>query len=244
MSEAGYPADWPAPPGVMTWQTTRVGGVSRGAYSSMNLGLHVGDDSEAVAKNRARLQSVIDSPREPHWLEQVHGNRILDLDRGETGQADGAVTTKCGEVLVIMTADCLPLLLASKDGKQIGVAHGGWRGLANGIVETVVAAFACEPAELLVWLGPTIGQDNFEVGSEVREAFVATHPESDSLFVLNPAGRWQADLAGLARQALARSGVRDVHGQAPCTFADSAHYFSHRREAPCGRMASLIWRES
>lgn len=244
MTEAGFAADWPAPAGVKTWQTTRIGGVSSGLYSSLNLALHVGDEPQAVVANRALLSSAIGLPAEPCWLEQVHGRRILDLDQGETGPADGAVTSETGRVLVVMTADCMPLFLAAKNGRQIGVVHAGWRGLAGGVVEAAVGAFSCAPAEMLAWLGPAIGPDAFEVGDEVRDAFISSDRESVNSFARNAGGRWQGDLAGLARRVLAQSGIRDVFTQASCTSSDPERYFSYRREAPCGRMASLIWRES
>ena len=243
MIDAGFAADWPAPAGVRTWQTTRAAGVSSGPYSSMNLALHVGDDLQAVAANRALLRSSVGLPGEPCWLEQVHGCRILNLDHGETGPADGAVTSKTGKVLVVMTADCLPVLLAAKGGQLVGVIHAGWRGLASGVIEAAVNAFGCEPAEILAWLGPAIGPDAFEIGDEVREAFISADQESASAFASNARGRWQADLYGLARRALSQVGVRNIFGQASCTLSDPERYFSHRREAPCGRMASLIWRE-
>jgi hypothetical protein len=242
MSDAGFAADWPAPAGVRTWQTTRVGGVSAGAYGSMNLALHVGDAAQSVAENRARLQSTLDLPSEPYWLDQVHGCRVLDLDRGQTGSADGAVTSRPGQVLVVMTADCLPVLLATKDGRRIGVAHAGWRGLASGVLDAVIEAFGCPPTELCVWLGPAISLDAFEVGDEVRAAFVATDSGAERAFDRNTRGRWQADLHALGRRALLRLGVGDVFGAPCCTFGDTGRFFSHRREAPCGRMASLIWR--
>ncbi len=250
MSLPGYAADWPAPAGVRSWQTVRAGGVSEGPYASFNLGTHVGDDPAAVATNRARLVAGLDLPGEPVWLDQVHGSRILTPgagaraasgDRGEPVGADGAVTAAPDVVLAVMTADCLPVLLAAADGRQIGVAHAGWRGLAGGVLEAAVAAFDCQPADLLAWLGPAIGPAAFEVGDEVRAAFAGTDPGAAAAFTANSRGRWQADLAGLARRRLAQAGVSRVHGAPDCTHTDAGRYFSHRREAPCGRMASLIW---
>lgn len=241
MRHSGYAADWPAPAGVRTWQTTRAGGVSRGSYSRLNLGLHVGDDAEAVAANRRRLRSEPGLPGDPVWLEQVHGNRILRLDRGEAGPADGAVTTRDGVVLAVMTADCLPVLLTTRSGDIVGIAHAGWRGLASGVLEAAVRALGREPSEVLAWLGPAISQQAFEVGDEVLESFVAADPGRAEHFRRNARGRWQADLPALARRALAAAGVGAVYGNPACTFGDAGRYFSHRREAPCGRMASLIW---
>ena len=243
MSLAGYKADWPAPATVRTWQTTRSGGVSGGSWQSLNLGAHVGDRPEAVARNRQLLAQELRLPTGPRWLDQVHGTRILHPDRGETGSADGAVTMTPGVVLAILTADCLPVMLATRDGRRIGVAHAGWRGLAAGVLAAAVAAFECPPSSLLAWLGPAIGQSAFEVGPEVRAAFMARDEAAAECFSPNPRGRWQADLGGLARRQLQRSGVAAIHGRPQCTFSDPARYFSHRREAPCGRMATLIWME-
>ncbi|MGD8341712.1 MAG: peptidoglycan editing factor PgeF, partial [Gammaproteobacteria bacterium] len=170
-------------------------------------------------------------------------SRVLHPDAGESGPADAAVTFEAGAVLVVMTADCLPVLLASSDGSRIGIAHAGWRGLAAGVLASAVAALDCDPDGVLAWLGPAIGQSAFEVGDEVRTAFVASHGSAESAFERNACGRWQADLRALARAALERAGVGSIFGSESCTFSDSERYFSHRREAPCGRMASLIWCE-
>jgi YfiH family protein len=243
MSPAGYSADWPVPANLRTWQTVRAGGVSRGSWASLNLAGHVGDQPGAVAENRGLLARALALPAEPRWLEQVHGTRILRLDQGETGNADGAVTATPGVVLAVMTADCLPVLLASIDGRRIGVAHAGWRGLANGVLAAAVAAFDRAPSELTAWLGPAIGRGAFEVGAEVRAAFMSGDAAAANFFTPNARGRWQADLDGLARRQLRRSGVAAIHGQPQCTFSNPDRYFSHRREAPCGRMATLIWME-
>ena len=243
MSLGGYEADWPGPANVGTWQTTRAGGVSSGRWRSLNLGDHVGDRPEAVARNRDLLARELSLPAEPSWLDQVHGTRILHPDRGETGGADGAVTATPGVVLAIMTADCLPVLFATGDGRRIGAAHAGWRGLAAGVLAAAVAAFGCSPSSLIAWLGPAIGPANFEVGPEVRAAFMARDDGAAACFAPNARGRWQADLDGLARRQLRQCGVTAIHGQPRCTFSDPDRYFSHRREAPCGRMATLIWIE-
>jgi YfiH family protein len=234
----GFAPNWPAPPEVHAWVTER-GSAAR--YGTMNLALHVADDPAAVAANRARLRAGLHLPAEPRWLEQVHGTRILDLDGEAVGPADGAVTARPGVVCAVLTADCLPVLLCDAAGQRVAVAHAGWRGLLNGVLSEAVAAFGCPPDELLAWLGPAIGQVAYEVGAEVREAFVARAPAAEMRFDPNPQGRWQADLYGLARDALAHSGVRSVHGGGYCTYAEAERFFSHRREAPCGRMATLIW---
>lgn len=234
--------DWPVPPGVAAFSTERDGGTSTGPYASLNLGAHVGDDPACVAANRAALTATLDLPSEPAWLDQVHGARVIDVDEEPPGAADGAVTSTPGQVLAVLTADCLPVLLASIDGARVGVAHAGWRGLAAGVLPAAVARMGLAPRRLLAWLGPAIGPASYEVGAEVYDAFVAGNRAAERCFAPGRPGHWYADLYGLARLALAAAGVEAVFGGGFCTFADSAHFFSHRRAAPCGRMATLIWR--
>lgn len=235
----GFAPSWPAaPPNVRAWVTER-GSPAR--YGTLNLATHVGDDPNAVAANRRRLRAALGLPAEPQWLEQVHGTRILDLDRDAVGAADGAVTARPGVVCAVLTADCLPVLLCERAGSRVGVAHAGWRGLLNGVLPAAVAAFGGAPNALAAWLGPAIGQAAFEVGADVRDAFVARTPAAEGRFVRNNRGRWQADLYGLARDALATAGVGSIHGGGFCTYTEAERFFSHRREAPCGRMATLIW---
>jgi polyphenol oxidase len=238
VSVPGFAPDWPAPANVRAWVTER-GGPAR--YGTLNLATHVGDEAHTVAANRSRLRAALSLPTEPRWLEQVHGTRVLDLDRDDQGAADGAVTGRPGTVCAVLTADCLPVLLCDRGGRRIGVAHAGWRGLLDGVLAAAVAALDVPPAELVAWLGPAIGQGAYEVGSEVRDAFVAGGWGAARRFAANARGRWQADLYGLARDALAATGVRAVHGGESCTFTEAERFFSHRREAPCGRMATLIW---
>jgi hypothetical protein len=223
---------------VHAWVTER-GDASR--YGSLNLATHVGDDASRVAANRARLRRALGLPAEPVWLEQVHGARVLDLDREAVVAADGAVTTRPGVVCVVLTADCLPVLLCDRAGRRVGVAHAGWRGLQAGVLPAAVRALGADPADLIAWLGPAIGPAAYEVGGEVRDAFLALAPAAQARFVPNARGRWQADLYGLARDSLSSAGVRAVHGGGCCTFTEAGRFFSHRREAPCGRMATLIW---
>ena len=234
----GFAPQWPVPSNVRAWVTQR-GSPAR--YGTLNLALHVADDAQAVAANRARLRATLRLPSEPHWLEQVHGVRVLDLDRDAQGPADGAVTARPGVVCAVMTADCLPVLLCDNAGRQVGVAHAGWRGLLDGVLPAAVAAFRRDATDLVAWLGPAIGQAAYEVGAEVRDAFVARNPAASARFIQNERGRWQADLYGLARDALTAAGVRSLHGGGYCTFTETERFFSHRREAPCGRMATLIW---
>jgi polyphenol oxidase len=237
----GFAPDWPAPANVRAWVTER-GGSSR--YGTLNLALHVGDDASEVAANRRRLRAGLALPGEPCWLEQVHGARVLDLDCDDAVPADGAVTTRVGKVCTVMTADCLPVLFCDGAGTRVGVAHAGWRGLLDGVLPAAVAALRVPPAELIAWLGPAISQAAYEVGAEVRDSFVARAPGAERRFARNARDRWQADLYGLARDALSAAGVPAVHGGGFCTFTEAERFFSHRREAPCGRMAALIWLDS
>jgi len=236
---AGFVPDWPAPPNVRAFVTERGSGPP--PYSDLNVALHVGDDPARVERNRARLRAALGLPGEPVWLEQVHGVRVLDLDREAPAAADGSVTTRPGVVCVVMTADCLPVLFCDRAGRRVGVAHAGWRGLSSGVLPAAVAALGTQPKDLLAWLGPAIGPRAYEVGAEVRAAFVEREAGAEACFVPNVRGRFEADLYGLARASLARAGVGAVFGGGFCTFTEANRFFSHRREAPCGRMAALIW---
>jgi purine-nucleoside/S-methyl-5'-thioadenosine phosphorylase / adenosine deaminase len=238
----GAAAEWPAPAHVRARVSHRHGGVSTAAYASLNLAAHVGDAADRVRENRRRLAEAWDLPAEPVWLEQVHGTVVADLDDGPwTGPADAAVTSRAGVVCAIMTADCLPVLLTDRDGTRIAAAHAGWRGLAAGVLPAAVAALGRPAATVLAWLGPAISAPAYEVGAEVRAAFVAADSGAEVAFAPNARGRWQADLTALARLSLAACGVTAVYGGGECTFTSPERFFSHRREAPCGRMASMIW---
>ncbi len=234
-------ANWPAPAGVVAGCTTRLGGVSIGAYESLNLGAHVGDRADRVARNRALFVHETGLPAEPAWLRQVHGTVVHRMRPGDvTPEADAAVTLSGDMVLGILTADCLPVLICSSTGPELAAIHCGWRSLAGGIVGNTVTAMGTDPAGLLAWLGPAISQPAFEVGAEVRDAFLILNPDSASCFIANERGRWQADLYGLARLELEAAGISQVHGGGLCTFGDSARFFSYRRDGQCGRMASFI----
>ena len=237
----GFAPDWPAPARVRAWVTERAGGSSAGSYAALNLATHVGDARERVAENRARLRAGVPLPAEPVWLEQVHGATVLDLDRDAMTAADGAVTSRAGVVCAVLTADCLPVIFASRDGGRAGVAHAGWRGLLGGVLPAAVRALRTPPAEIVAWLGPAIGAASYEVGAEVRDAYLARDAGADAAFTPNARGRWQADLSGLARASLAQAGVGAVHGGGFCTYREADRFFSHRREAPCGRFATLVW---
>ena len=237
-------ADWPAPHGVVAGTTTRIGGVSAGIYDSLNLGAHVGDDAGHVAENRARLIDATQMPAEPRWLQQVHGTDIAAAGSyHEPPQADAAISTGSDDVLVIMTADCLPVMLCSSSGNELGAAHCGWRSLAGGILEKTVESMQVDPAGVLAWFGPAISPAAFEVGDDVRDAFVSGTPGAGEHVTANERGRWQADLYGLARLKLAEAGVTQVFGGGFCTYADPDRFYSYRRDGETGRMATFIYRQ-
>jgi len=234
--------DWPAPPTVRAATTTRVGGVSRPPFDTMNLADHVGDDPEAVAANRAALRARIALPTEPVWLNQVHGTRVCDAAMIESGcEGDAGVTDRPGVVCAVLTADCLPVLLCDRDGTRVAAVHAGWRGLAAGVVEAAVDSMDVPAKEIMAWLGPAIGPHAFEVGGEVRAAFVEHDAAGDGAFRPSPAGRWLADLYELACLRLAQHGVNAVYGGGLCTFTDATRFYSYRRDGTTGRMATLIW---
>jgi YfiH family protein len=236
--------EWPAPSRVRAFVTTRHGGVSAGEYASLNLGTRGGDDPRNVAANRLVVRDQL--PAMPRWMAQVHGAAVCDLDAlGNHGvaTADAAVTRVAGTVGVVLTADCMPLFLCDRAGTRAGVAHAGWRGMAAGVIENAVAALGAEPREVLAWMGPTIGPTAFEVGSEVREAFLAAGPEADAAFEPHGPGKFMADLYALARMRLARAGVREVHGGGFCTYREPQRFFSYRRVPASGRMGAFIWME-
>jgi YfiH family protein len=235
--------DWPAPANVRAASTLRTGGVSVGAFASLNLGAHVGDDAGAVAENRRRVRAALELPGEPLWLNQVHGVdvHVNDSQLAAPPTADASVALTPGRVCAVLTADCLPVLLTDRDGARVAAAHAGWRGLAGGVLERTIAALATEPAGLLAWLGPAIEQEAFEVGAEVREQFLSRDPADERAFVRNARARWQADLYALARSALERLGVNQIYGGGYACYADRDRFFSYRRDGRTGRMATLIW---
>ena len=239
--------DWPAPESVHAAFTLRSGGVSAPPYDSLNIGAHVGDASEAVAENRRRVYAHLRLPAEPLWLEQAHGIDVLDLDAARSAAstapptADAAIARGAGSVCVMQVADCMPVLFASRDGSAVAAAHAGWRGLAGGVLEATVARLGVAPAKLLAWLGPAIGPRHFEVGGEVRAAFLQHDAGAAEAFHGNARRRWQCDLGALARRRLGVLGVTSVFGGGWCTYSNPAHFFSYRRDGQCGRMAALIW---
>jgi polyphenol oxidase len=251
--------DWPAPPGVRALCSTRSGGVSPAPYDSLNLGDHVGDDPLAVAENRARLARQLGA--HPVFLKQVHGTQTITLSAHtpDGNEADACVTDQSGVACTIMVADCLPLLFTNKQGTVVAAAHAGWRGLADGVIEQCIEGFrglagvnAAQLAiknianDVLAWLGPCIGPEAFEVGPEVREAFVARNAGADKHFVPQPGGKYLANLPALARQRLHALGITRIYGNDGsmpwCTVSNPQNFFSHRRDRVSGRFAACIWR--
>lgn len=241
-------ADWPAPPGIFAGTTTRWGGISIAPFDHLNLATHVGDDPLAVAHNRARLDRALNLPATPRWLDQVHGIAVAEdsIAIDPCPIADAAYSRQPNAVLAVLTADCLPVVFVSADGQEIACAHAGWRGLAAGVLEATIARFTCPAASILAWMGPAIGPDAFEVGDEVRNAFINAHSDSAAAFVPGiTAGKWQADLFQLARQRLQRAGLHSIFGGGLCTVRQPERFYSYRRAGGrCGRMATLIWRNS
>jgi purine-nucleoside/S-methyl-5'-thioadenosine phosphorylase / adenosine deaminase len=238
--------EWSAPRAVRAGFTLRGGGVSAAPFDTLNVGAHVGDSAAAVSENRRRVRQLLRLPEEPAWLEQVHGTAVADLDARDAARvstADAVVTREKGRVCVVQVADCLPVLLAARNASAVAVAHAGWRGLAAGVLEATVTKLGMAPVELTAWLGPAISARHFEVGGEVRAAFLAHDPDAAGAFAVNAHGRWQCDLLALARRRLAALGVSEVCGGSWCTYAEPARFFSFRRDGRCGRMAALIWLE-
>ena len=235
-------ADWPAPPGVRALTTLRHGlGVSRPPFDAFNLGSRCGDEPDAVAENRRQLETGLGLPSSPRWLRQVHGMGVAIEPGFDEPEADAAVTSTPGTVLAILTADCLPVVLAAQDGREVGAAHAGWRGLCAGVLEATVAAMHTPPHQLVAWLGPAAGADAYEIGEEVFEAFIRHDARARMAFLPTRRGHWKVDLAMLARQRLLDAGVSAIHGGGLCTISDPARFFSHRRDGRGGRIATLAW---
>jgi YfiH family protein len=240
--------DWPAPASVLALSTTRSGGCSLSPYDSFNLGHHVGDADDSVAGNRALLAEALPAGCSVPWLTQVHGVGVVEAGEGlPCPEADAVWSSRSGVACPILTADCLPVLFCSTSGVVVAAAHAGWRGLLAGVLESTVAAMGVDRSQLLAWLGPAIGPGAFEVGSEVRAAFLdAAQPGQQDLlagcFIANPQGadHYFGDLYALARIRLAAIGVTNIYGGGLCTFSDPARFFSYRRDGQTGRMASLI----
>ena len=231
--------DWPAPANVRACVTTRAGGVRPVPFDSFNLGDHVQDEPQAVVSNRLRLTTELQV--QPAWLKQVHGVVVAHANPSRVDEADASWSATPGVACTIMTADCLPALFCNRQGTRVAAAHAGWRGLAAGVLEATADSLQTAPEEILVWLGPAIGQPSFEVGGEVREAFVSSHPQTASAFIPSVnEGRFMADIYALARLRLAAHGITSVYGGGLDTFTDE-RFFSYRRGARTGRFASLVW---
>lgn len=230
--------EWPAPPNVRAFQTTRRGGVSAAPYDSLNLGDHVGDNPLNVMRNRMLLAKLL--PSEPVWLEQVHGIAVADADMDSCRPVADACIARRG-VCVVMTADCLPVLLCDRQGTVVGAVHAGWRGLAAGVIEAAVEKMAVAPGNLMAWLGPAIGPESFEVGCEVRDAFVALDRNAACAFAPCGQDKYLADICKLAKMRLNALGIFDVFGGNSCTFLESGRFFSYRRDGATGRQGTFIW---
>ena len=240
--------DWPVPPNVRALQTTRQGGVSAAPYDTLNLGEHVGDEPLTVARNRELLNHLL--PSEPVWLEQGHGTLVADADHASClPQADACIARHHGSVCVVMTADCLPVLLCDKQGTVVGATHAGWKGLAAGVIEATVQAMGVAPQNLMAWMGPAISQEFFEVGEEVRAAFVTAQPQAASAFSPSPlmgegrgeGEKYLADIYALARLRLNALGIMQIYGGGYCTYREREKFFSYRRDGATGRMGTFIW---
>ena len=232
---------WPAPAGVSACCSTRRGGHSAAPYDGFNLALHVGDDPERVLRNRRDLRRQLALPAEPDWINQTHGTRAVLLESDSLRDADAAVTREPGRVAVVMTADCLPILLCDREGTEVAAVHAGWRGLEAGVIQSALAAMRTPRQRLLAWIGPGISRAAFEVGGEVRAAFVERDRGAANYFEANRRGHWLCDLAGLAERVLAGHGVESIYRDPHCSYGDSELFFSYRRDGATGRMAALIW---
>ncbi len=234
--------DWPAPINIHAATTLRTGGFSEGLYASLNPATHVQDDPGLVLQNRQLIKALLNLPSEPVWLEQIHSTIAVDAATTRLlPQADASYTTKPGVVCAVMTADCLPILVCDVDGTQIAAIHAGWRGLLAGVIGNTLAAM--HKSDWLVWLGPAIGPECFEVGSDVRDAFVEKSPQFDMAFTKQSNGQWLADIYQLARVDLAAQGIDRIYGGNFCTVTDLERFYSYRRDRQTGRMATLIWRD-
>jgi len=235
--------DWPAPDCVKALSTCRLGGVSSREYGTFNLASHVGDEELLVSQNKSILLEKGELPAQPFWLEQVHGTTVVDIDNVgnlNVPQADASISRKANNICAVMTADCLPILLCKKDGSAVAAIHAGWRGLLAGVIEQTVSRLA-DPQNLLAWLGPAIGPGNFEVGREVKAAFVEKNHIMQQAFQQVDATHFHADLYALARITLIQSGVKRMYGGEHCTYNQADQFYSYRRDGVTGRMASLIW---
>ena len=237
-----YTPDWPIPSTVSAISTTRELGYSHAPFHQFNLATHVHDEFDSVQKNRALLIERAGLPDVPRWLVQTHSNKVIHTkDWHDNMEADACFSDTSEQVCVIMTADCLPILICNQQGTEVAAIHAGWRGLANNIIANTLAKFSCEPAELLIWLGPAIGPNAFEVGQDVFDIFTQRDPQASKVFQATSSNHYLADIYQLAQQQLTELGVTQVFGGDRCTFSESEQFFSYRRDGETGRMASMIW---
>ena len=237
--------NWHAPEHIRAFTTVRTGGVSQVPFDSFNLGDHVGDNPTDVQHNRRLLVEQFGLPHFPLFLTQTHSTRVIRLPYdGDNLEADAVYTDQPNQVCLVMTADCLPVLFYSKDGKEVAAAHAGWRGLCDGVLENTVAEFSCSPADIWAWLGPAIGPNAFQVGKEVIEQFCAFDPQAEQAFIADPttSGKFLGNLYQIAQQRLRKLGITEISGGEHCTFTEQERFFSYRRDKQTGRMASIIWR--
>lgn len=234
---------WPAPQNVSAVATMRSGGVSAAPFDGLNLAGHVGDEPASVEANRKLLREQLNLPSTPCWLNQTHSNRATIL-RGNADydiDSDSAITRKKGRIAVVMTADCLPILLCNEEGSEVAAIHAGWRGLADGIVSNTLAKMASATDQLMAWIGPAISQQRFEVGEDVFQLFIDSNKNADDFFHANRPQRWLCNLTGLAQQQLSELGVKQVYQSGLCSYSDASKFYSYRRDNVTGRMACLIW---
>lgn len=237
--------DWPAPSGIKAFTTTRIGGLSRGAYSTFNLGLHVGDEDQRVVRNRKRLREILRLPSEPMWLDQIHGKKCEKWrESSEAVTADASYSGQPNKVCLVMTADCLPILICNKAGNWVSACHAGWRGLAAGVIENSLSKYEGNKSnDLIAWIGPAISQKHFEVGVEVKNEFLKLDDSFEQFFIKNKHSKFQFDFVALAKKKLENWGVSCFGGNY-CSFDDPEQFYSYRRDGTTGRMASLIWFEN
>jgi purine-nucleoside/S-methyl-5'-thioadenosine phosphorylase / adenosine deaminase len=240
--------NWPAPDNIHAYSSTRISGESQGIYAGLNLAQHVGDDPQTVEQNRRQLLAALHLSNEPFWLNQVHQATVLNtstqknsLEGSVAPNADASFSLQANCVCAVMTADCLPVLICNSQGNKVSAVHAGWRGLAEGVIENTVAALNERPGRLMAWLGPAIGPQAFEVGEEVRHAFVEKFAQAEAAFIQNRPGHYLADIYQLARLVLSSAGVKAIYGGEYCTFNDANHFYSYRRDGTTGRQVSLIW---
>jgi len=234
--------DWPVAKHIHAFTSTRLGGVSQGIYHGLNLAHHVDDEPDAVQANRDLLQQQFHLPHTVKWLQQIHSTQAIAADTIENGtKADALYTNKANTICAVLTADCLPILVCNKQGDKIAAIHAGWRGLASGIIQTTLEKLA-EPADhLLLWFGPAIGARHYQVGQDFYDTFLSISPMMQQAFKQTSPTHWHADIYALAKLQCEQLGIKHIYGGEHCTFADSTHFYSHRRDGTTGRMASLIW---